>query len=139
MALIADTVGPVDQVQAAAPRTVLTVPYDARTTTFDGLVELLEGVSAAHGNAPIGHLGLVARGRAEAVSLGGADTLDAADMATDSPTWGGSRAADRRDRGGPGVQRVDVRGEIDLTAGPNPLWPFGELFDKGMFVAGQGI
>jgi Domain of unknown function (DUF4347)/Calx-beta domain/FG-GAP-like repeat/Bacterial pre-peptidase C-terminal domain/FG-GAP repeat len=28
--------------------------------------------------------------------------------------------------------------EIDLTAGTDPLWPFGELFDKGLFVAGSG-
>lgn len=28
--------------------------------------------------------------------------------------------------------------EIDLTAGADPLRPFGELFDNGFFVAGRG-
>jgi hypothetical protein len=28
--------------------------------------------------------------------------------------------------------------EIDLTTGADPLWPFGEFFDKGLFVAGRG-
>jgi hypothetical protein len=87
VALISDGVASAAQVQAAAAKNVVAVTYDAETATLGSLVGLLEGVSAANGGTPIGHLGLVAHGRPGAITIGDLDTLDGQDVSADSATW----------------------------------------------------
>jgi hypothetical protein len=87
VALISDAVGPIDQVLAAVPKNVIPVTFNAGTSTLDGLVNTLAGVSATHQGAPIGQLALMAHGQEGSIILGGADTINTLDVASDSATW----------------------------------------------------
>jgi hypothetical protein len=91
VALISDAVAQAEQVAAAAASGVVTVPFDATTADWAGLVGALEQVSVAHDGAQIRQLGLVAHGRAGAVVLGPSDTLNLRDVSRDSDAWSGLR------------------------------------------------
>src|SRR5262245_21382050 len=67
--LICDAIQEPERVAGSARHGVLPIVFPAVTTTSDGLVALLEGVSAGHGGAPIVRLGLVAHGDAGRIAL----------------------------------------------------------------------
>lgn len=92
VALISDAVAQAGQVEAAAAHGVLAITYDAAGASLDSLVGTLQGISTAHGGAPIGRLGLVAHGRPGTVDIGTADTLDMQDVTTRSEVWSDLRS-----------------------------------------------
>src|SRR5262245_29352976 len=77
VALVSDAIAQATQIQAAAANGVVAVSYDADSATLDSLVGTLADLSATHGGAKIGHLGLVAHGGPASVALGASDTLNA--------------------------------------------------------------
>jgi hypothetical protein len=87
VALISDAVEHAPQVQAAASRHVTAITYDADTANLDSLVGVLQDLSAAHGGARIGHLGLMAHGAAGVVRLGESARIDREVLGIPSPTW----------------------------------------------------
>ena len=80
VALISDSVAEAQQIQKAAAKDTIAIVYQAETMSTAGLVDLLASVSAAHGGAPIGHLGIVAHGGPGEIDLGSADHLSLATL-----------------------------------------------------------
>src|SRR5262249_5967641 len=104
VALISDSVAQAAPIQAAAMKNVLAVSFDSSSATLESLVSTLQSLSQSHGGASIGHLGLVAHGSAGHIAFSPLDTLDAGDVAQDSPAW-----ADLR-------QLLAAKARIDLYA-----------------------
>lgn len=95
-----------------------------------GLVSVLNGADGTVGTPAFAALDLAVTGgvRVATGDLNGDGTPDLI------VAPGGSLGTSRTVRAYDG----QTFAEIDLTAGGDPFWPFGELFDKGFFVAGRG-
>lgn len=84
--LISDAVAQAREVAEAAEAGVITVTYPASTTDTAGLIDRLADISARHGGARIGQLGLVAHGGTAFVAVGG-DAWSADTLATHAGDW----------------------------------------------------
>jgi hypothetical protein len=72
--LVSDTVAQAERVRLAAGRDTVAIVYDSNIMTTDRMAEIVGAVSAAHGGAEIGHIGIVTHGGAGRVEIGATDS-----------------------------------------------------------------
>ena len=80
VALVSDAVAQAELIQETAARDTIVIVYRADSMTTSGLVHLLSAVSAEHGGARIGHLGIVTHGGPGEIDLGMNDNLNVATL-----------------------------------------------------------
>lgn len=99
------------EIAMAAVPGVITLLYDPATIDGAGLVRVLGVVSALHGNAPIGHLALVAHGSPGRVDIAAGDRWDLGALAANTGEFAALRSELAPDA------RIDLYA-CDVAAGP---------------------